>query len=309
LIICIGKNSLERPKFISNKISNYLHQYNLYHLKNDLSRLIIVGFTPANLEVANICANFGIKTIIYEKKSQKEIFNYYEPEAIEFLSNALKKKKTDVFFESEIINVDQDDNGIEVRTSDNLSDQAAYIYAEAKEKFSDSILELAKLGINYDPNGIATDNRGRTNIENIWAMGDCNSKFNNSNKHNKLNSFVNKVKINGTRDGLWSNVASYRDDPQHISHISYHTHIKTDKPVVIFGVAEMRAKQMYHPDITTETIQKIELDGFCKIIYRKSNSQIIGATLTGDMSQFKSYLSLALTKNVSALEAIKFIQS
>jgi pyruvate/2-oxoglutarate dehydrogenase complex dihydrolipoamide dehydrogenase (E3) component len=308
-IVCIGKNSLEKPKFISSKITSYLHQYNFYHLQNSLSRLIIVGFTPANLEVANICANFGIKAVIYEKKSQKEIFSYYEPEAVEFLSNSLKKKKIDVFFESEIIGVEQNNTGIEITTSDNISDQGTHIYAEAKEKFSDNILELIKLGINYDSNGIVTDNRGRSNIENIWAMGDCNSKFNSSNKHNKLNSFVSKVKVNGHRDGLWSNVAAYRDDPQHISQISYHTHVKTDKPIVIFGVAELRAKQMYHPDITSETIQKIELDGFCKIVFRKSNGQIIGATLTGDMTQFKSYLSLALTKNVSSLEAIKFIQS
>jgi pyruvate/2-oxoglutarate dehydrogenase complex dihydrolipoamide dehydrogenase (E3) component len=307
-IIAIGKNSLERPRFISAKIKNYLHQYNFFQLKDDLSRIIIVGFTSKNLEIANICSSLGIKTIIYEKKSQKEIFNYYEPDAIEYLSNALKKKKIDVFFESEIIAVQEDNNRIEIQTSNNVADSATHIYAEAKEKFSDNVLELSKTGIDFDFNGINTDNRGRTNIENIWALGECNSKFNDSNKHNKLNDFVKKVKINGDRNGLWSNVAAYRDDSNLLSEISCHTHIKIDKQIVIFGITESRAKQMYHPDITSETIQKIELDGFCKIVYRKSNGQIVGVTLTGEMAQFKHYISLALGKNVSAGEVIRYIQ-
>jgi pyruvate/2-oxoglutarate dehydrogenase complex dihydrolipoamide dehydrogenase (E3) component len=307
-IIAIGKNSLERPKFISSKIKNYLHQYNFFQLRNNLARIIIIGFTSKNLEIANICVNLGIKTIIYEKKSQKEIFAYYEPYAIEYLSNVLKKRKIDVFFESEIIAVQENNNEIEVQTNNNLSDSATHIYAEAKEKFSDNVVELAKTGIAFDFNGIVTDNRGRTNIENIWALGECNSKFNDSNKHNKLNDFVKKVKVNGERNGLWSNVASYRDDSNLISEISCHTHIQTDKPIVIFGITESRAKQMYHPDITSETIQKIELDGFCKIVYRKSNGQIVGVTLTGEMAQFKHYISLALGKNISAIEVIKYIQ-
>ena len=66
---------------------------------------------------------------------------------------------------------------------------------------------------------------------------------------------------------------------------------------------------MYHPDITAETIQKTELDGFCKIVYRKSNGQILGVTLTGEMSQYNHYISLALGKNVLAGEVIKYINS
>ncbi len=308
-IIAIGKNSLERPKFISNKINNYLHQYNFFQLRNDLSRIIIVGFTPKNLEIANICANLGIKTIIYEKKSQKEIFAYYEIEAIEYLSNFLKKKKIDAFFESQVIDVQETSKGVEIRTSDNLIDDASHLYMEAKEKFSNNVLGLDKAGITFDNTGIITENRGRTNVENIWTLGDCNSKFDQSNKQSKLNEFVNKVKINGQKSGLWSNVAAYRDDSQNLSQISSHTNIKIDKPVVIYGITESRAKQMYHPDISFEMIQKTELDGFCKIVYRKSNGQIVGVTLTGEMAQYNHYISLALGKNVLAGEVIKYIQS
>lgn len=307
-IIAIGKNSLDRPKFISPKIKNYLHQYNFFQLRTNLTRLIIVGFTSKNLEIANICANFGIKTIVYEKKSQKEIFGYYEPEAIEYFSNSLMKRKIDVFFESEIVSVQENDAGIEIQTNNNLADNASHIYSEANEKFLDNVLELTKTGIVFDFNGISTDNRGRTNVENIWALGECNSKFNDSNKGNKLNDFVKKAKINGDRNGLWSNVAAFRDDSNLLSEISCHTHIKTDKPIVIFGITESRAKQMYHPDISSEIIQKIELDGFCKIVYRKSNGQIVGVTLTGEMAQFKHYISLSLGKNVTAGEVIKYIQ-
>jgi pyruvate/2-oxoglutarate dehydrogenase complex dihydrolipoamide dehydrogenase (E3) component len=307
-IIAIGKNSLERPKFITTKIKNFLHQYNFFLLRNNLSKIVIVGFTPKNIEIANICANLGIKTVIYEKKSQKEIFGYYEFNAIEYLSNALKKKKIDIFFESEITNVQQFDNELEIQINNNLSDVATHIYAEAKEKFSDNVLELSKIGVSFDFNGITSDNRGRTSIENIWTFGECNSKFNESNKHNKLNDFIKKVKINGDRNGLWSNVAVYRDDSNLPAEISFHTHINTDKPIVIFGITEMRAKQMYHPDVGSETIQKIELDGFCKIVFRKSNGQIVGVTLAGEMTQFKHYISLALSKNILAGEVIKYIQ-
>ncbi len=307
-IIAIGKNTLERPKFISNKIKNYLHQYNFFQLRGGLSRIIVIGFTSKNLEIANICANLGIKTIIYEKKTQKEIFAYFEPEAVEYLSNYLKKKKIDVFFESEIVEVQDTSSGVEIRTSDNLIDVASYIYFEVKEKFSDNVLELAKVGISFDFNGITTDNRGRTNIENIWALGDCNSKFELSNKHSRLNDFVTKVKMYGDKNGLWSNIATQRDDSQYLTQISSHTNIKIDKPVVIFGITESRAKQMYHPDITCETIQKTELDGFCKIVYRKSNGQVVGTTITGEMSQFRHYISLSLVKNIGAGEVVKYIK-
>ena len=308
-IIAIGKNTLERPPFLSNKIKNYLHQFNFFQLRNDLSRIIIVGFTPKNLEIANICTSLGIKTIIYDKKSQKELFAYYEPETIEYLSNYLKKKKIDVFFESEVIDVQESPNGIEIQTSGNLIDEASHIYIEAKEKFADNILELIKAGINFDTSGIITENRGRTNVENIWALGDCNSKFDSTNKQNKLNEFINKVKINGQKNGLWSNVAAYRDDSQNLAQISSHTNITIDKPIIIYGITESRAKQMYHPDISSHIIQRSEIDGFCKIVFRKSSGQIVGVTLTGEMAQYNHYISLSLSKNVLAGEAIKYIQS
>jgi pyruvate/2-oxoglutarate dehydrogenase complex dihydrolipoamide dehydrogenase (E3) component len=68
-----------------------------------------------------------------------------------------------------------------------------------------------------------------------------------------------------------------------------------------------QAESIYNPDIETEIIQKIDQEGFCKIWFRPSNGQIIGAVLVGEMSQYRHYINAAISRSINAIEAIRYI--
>jgi pyruvate/2-oxoglutarate dehydrogenase complex dihydrolipoamide dehydrogenase (E3) component len=307
LILCVGKNSLITPSFLKNKNIQFLHQYSAFEFSKIPNSILIIGLNPDNLEIADLYSNLGIKVTIVEEKSIYEAIPALDSESITYLEKHLENRQIQCHFETNILEIIQTKK-ITIQAQEGqklwIKDFEA-VYIQVQETFVDKGLGLNRAGIEFDINGIHTDNRCRTNTANIWALGECNSKINKSNKLGRSTDFVFNVRRQNSNTRLWDMVGI--SELSGLSNNHMHLEIKISKPIFVLGLSLQQAESIYNPDIESEMIQKIDQEGFCKIWFRPSSGQIIGSTLVGEMSQYRHYINASISRNINGIEVIRYI--
>ena len=322
LILAIGKNTLIKPDVFKSNDIDFLHQYSAFQFGTVPKSLCVLGCTSENLEIADIYANLGIKVTILEPKSIYDCFPRLDIEGVEYMRKYFVSKQIKVFFQTEIDQINSTNksttNKLEVNINfteyKNASQTNVFkqvfssVYATVGETFTERGLGLGTMGILYDKTGIKTDFRGRTNLSNIWAFGDCNNKTTKHNKLSKISDFLLKVKRSGGKPNLWDmSDIGYTDSIIGNGQINFV--VATSKPIYGFGLSEIEAQNIYKPDVDTEIIQKIEQEGFIKLWFKQSSGQILGGCVVGEMSQYRHYISLAISKNINIIEVMRYVLS
>jgi pyruvate/2-oxoglutarate dehydrogenase complex dihydrolipoamide dehydrogenase (E3) component len=309
VLITVGKNTLIRPNFVQKDVE-FLHQYNVFQLPIVPNNIAIIGFTPFNIEVAEIYANLGIKVEIFEEFGLYDSTSEIGEQALDYLQRFLNKKNIKCHFEQKVISVSNANKNSEQKII-LQTEQKKYIfdsvYIYVKESFQDKNLNLDKVGINYGSNGIITDVRSRTTLQNVWAFGSCNSRVSSQNKDHQLTDFCFKVKQKNPYINLWDRAGLMTGGHGLLGNDEMYIHLNLQKPISILGVSELLAKEMFYPDIANESISKINIEGFISLIYRPSNGQLIGATIAGEMSIYRHYINLAITQKLHIRETLRYI--
>jgi pyruvate/2-oxoglutarate dehydrogenase complex dihydrolipoamide dehydrogenase (E3) component len=307
LILAVGKNSLITPTLLKNKNVNFLHQYSAFEFSKIPNSILIIGFNPDNLEIADLYANLGINVTIVEEKSIYDAIPALDSEAISYLEKHFGNRQIQCYFETVILEIIQTKKvTIQAQEGQKLwIKDFESVYVQVQETFVDKGLSLHRAGIEFDLNGIYTDNRCRTNTANIWALGECNSKISKSNKLSKSTDFLFNVRRQNPNTRLWDMVGIGEGNGLSNNHM--HLTINTSKPIYVLGMSLQQAESIYNPDIESEMIQKIDQEGFCKIWFRPSSGQVIGSVLVGEMSQYRHYVNAAISRNISSIEVIRYI--
>ncbi len=307
LILAVGKNSLITPIIFKNKSINFLHQYSAFEFSKIPNSILILGFNSANLEIADLYSNFGISVSIIEERNLLDIMPMLDAETIKYLEKYMENRQIKTYFEASILEIIETQK-ITVQVQQNkkiwIRDYDA-VYVQVQETFIDKGLGLNRVGINFDISGIHTDSRSRTNAINIWALGDCNSNVNKSNKLAKSTDFVFNLRRKNPTIKLWDMAAMGEANNLGNNHINFE--INTSKPIFALGMSFAQAQLVYNPDIEIEMIQKIDQEGFIKLWFRSSSGQIVGSILAGEMSQYRHYINAAISKNINAIEVIHYI--
>ena len=306
LILAVGKNSLITPPLLINKKINFLHQYSAFEFNIIPNSIVIIGFNPENLEIADLYSNLGIKVSIIEEKNIYQAIPDLDSEVIVYLEKQLENRQIQCYFETTILEIIQTKK-VTIQAQEGKKiwiKDFETVYINVQETFQDKLLGLHRAGIDFDINGIHTDCRCRTNAVNVWALGDCNSKTNKSNKLAKSTDFLFNLRRQNPNTKLWDMVG-VGEGALGTNHINLE--IKTTKPIYALGMSFVQAESIYNPDIESEMIQKIDQEGFIKLWFRSSSGQIIGATLVGEMSQYRHYINAAISRNINAIEVIRYI--
>jgi pyruvate/2-oxoglutarate dehydrogenase complex dihydrolipoamide dehydrogenase (E3) component len=307
LILAVGKNSLITPPLLKNKNISFLHQYSAFEFSKIPHSILIIGFNPDNLEIADLYSNLGIEVTIIDEQNIYDSVPSLDTDAIEYLENYFVNKKIQCHFETKILEILQTKKiTIQAQEGQKLwIKNFDAVYIQVQETFVDKGLGLSRVGIDFDINGIKTDGRCRTNASNVWALGECNSNINSSNKLSKATDYLFNVRRQNPNLRLWD-VAS-TGESNGLSNNHLRLEIKTSKPIFGLGMSLQQAESVYNPDIEIEVIQKIDQEGFCKIWFRSTSGQIIGAILAGEMSQYRHYINAAISRNINAIEVIRYI--
>jgi pyruvate/2-oxoglutarate dehydrogenase complex dihydrolipoamide dehydrogenase (E3) component len=137
-------------------------------------------------------------------------------------------------------------------------------------------LGLQAAGIVTDERGyIVVDDQLRTNVEGIWAMGDCNGRGGFT--HTSYNDF----------EIVAANLLD--NDPRRVSDRIHAHALYTDPPLGQVGMTETQVRQSGKPALigtrpmtkVGRAVEKGETQGFMKVLVDAESKKILGASILG----------------------------
>ncbi|MEF9933109.1 MAG: FAD-dependent oxidoreductase [Cetobacterium sp.] len=157
-----------------NKVKNIYTSTTLMNLKVLPKRLVIVGAGYIGMEFASIYNNFGAKVTLLESK--EDIILRDEPEVREEVKNIFQERNIKIRTEIKVIKFDQNKDEVHIHCLNKegeieiLKSDAVLLATGRKPNLKS--LNLENAGIDFDEKGVIVDKYLKTNIDNIYALGD-----------------------------------------------------------------------------------------------------------------------------------------
>ncbi|MEO8657038.1 MAG: FAD-containing oxidoreductase [Bryobacteraceae bacterium] len=239
--------------------------------------LIIVGGSFVGLEFAQMYRRFGARVTVVERGARlisrededvrKAVQDLLESEGIEFRLSAeclrLSGRGKDI-----AVHVDCGDGSPEVRGSHLL-------LAMGRVPNTDD-LGLEKAGVATDAHGfIQVNDELRTNVETIWALGDCNGRG--AFTHTSYNDFeiVAANLLDGHQRRVSDRISAYA--------------LYVDPPLARIGLTEEEVRKLGRKALVGvrpmtrvgRAVEKGETTGFMKVLVDAATEEILGATIFG----------------------------
>ncbi len=165
------------PPIEDIKQVEYLTNENIFSLKKIPESMIIIGGGPIGVELAQAFNNYGCKTTIVHM--DKHIILKGDEEAAKYLEKKMKKEGIKIYNSTIIKKVEnikkKGKKYVKVYTSKGTF-EAEKLLVAAGRKVNVENLGLENAKIKYDKHKIHVDKYLRTNIKNIYAIGDVNGE-------------------------------------------------------------------------------------------------------------------------------------
>jgi len=284
-LLATGKGQLSLPSISGLSAVDVMYQHNSFFGDKYPQSLAIIGFTPRNLEVAEIYAGLGSQVVIFEKREPSVILREIDTTCLNFAIQSLLEKGVEFLFEAEAVRVIARNDKIRVEDSEAGYHDFDSIYVEAQESFQDN-LNLSSIGINSDSRGVSCSNTGQTSQRNIYALGQCSATNRPGSYYSNILNLLEKF---GGGDNsksralvLMNNVSSFiqgelREIPFPINTITL------SQPVSTVGLSFRESASRYGSQVKYEVLTKQDQAGFIKIIYNEQSGQLLGSALGGQI--------------------------
>ena len=288
LIIATGSHPIEIPGFKFNGL--VIDSTGLLELQQQPKELVIIGGGYIGCALASAYANFGTHVTILE--GTDAILRNYEKDVVKIAQKNLEKRGVTIVTNAMAKSAVDDSNGVTVTYT--LNDQEETVNADnvcvaVGRRPNTKDIGLEQVGIQTDQRGlINVDAQGRTNIDNIYAIGDIVAGAALAHKA----SYEGKVAAEAIAGQ--KSVVDYRAMPA----VCY-----VDPEIATTGltVAEAKdrgldVKSAKFPFSTNGLAVSMHApDGFVRLVFTKDQSQIVGAQIVGaDASDLISELTLAI---------------
>jgi pyruvate/2-oxoglutarate dehydrogenase complex dihydrolipoamide dehydrogenase (E3) component len=240
--------------------------------------LVIVGGSYIGLEFGQMYRRFGSKVTIVEM-SERLIAREDEDISAEIRS-IVEREGVEVRTGAKCIAVEKGDSGgprvrVDCEEGSPVVDGTHLLLAIGRRPNTDD-LGLDKAGVAMDERGyVKVDDQLRTNVEGIWALGDCNGKG--AFTHTSYNDF--EIVAANLLDG----------DPRRVSDRIETYGLFIDPPLGRCGMTEAAAKRAGWKILVGKremarigrAVEKGETQGFMKIVVDAESKRILGAAILG----------------------------
>lgn len=171
-IIATGSRPIEIPSFkFSERVLDSTGALNLEEIPENL---VVIGAGYIGSELGMAYANFGTKVTFLE--GAKEILGGFEKQMTQTVKKRMKKLDADVITEAMAKGVEETKDGVKVTYEVNGKEEtieADYVLVTVGRRPNTDEIGLEQMGIELNDKGvIQVDNQCRTNIDNIYAIGD-----------------------------------------------------------------------------------------------------------------------------------------
>ncbi|QHE52033.1 dihydrolipoyl dehydrogenase [Pontibacillus sp. HMF3514] len=171
-IIGTGSRPIELPNFkYSDRVINSTGALNLSEIPE---KMVVIGGGYIGTELGTAYANFGTEVTILE--GQEDILLGFEKQMRQLVKKKLKKKGVNVVTNAMAQGVEEKEDGVTVTyeaKGESQTIDADYVLVTVGRKPNTDELGLEQVGVEMSDKGlIQIDKQCRTNIDNIYAIGD-----------------------------------------------------------------------------------------------------------------------------------------
>ncbi|RLD04165.1 MAG: NAD(P)/FAD-dependent oxidoreductase [Chloroflexota bacterium] len=149
-----------------------LTNLNIFNLAEIPQSMTIVGGGAIGCEMAQAFTRLGSKCAIVQVDDF--LIPLGDKVAGELLENVFRKEGIDVYNSKNITSLTKEGSEICLRTEDGLCIKSEKLLMAAGRKVVLDELNLDNAGVKYSRQGIAVDEKYRTSVKHIYAVGDCN---------------------------------------------------------------------------------------------------------------------------------------
>lgn len=294
-IIATGSRPIELPTFkYSNRVLNSTGALNLPEIPK---KLVIIGGGVIGVELGTAYANFGTEVTILEGSA--ELFaGAFEKQMASIVSRNLKKKGAEIVTKALAKGVVENETGVVVTyeaKGEEKTIEADYVLVTVGRRPNTDEMGLEQVGIEMTDRGVINiDKQCRTNIPNIYAIGDIVAGPQLAHKA----SYEGKIAAeaiaghNAQIDYLGIPAVVF-SDPE-LASVGY-----TEQQAKDEGIEVIAAKFPFAANGRALALEAT--DGFLKLVTRKEDGLVIGAQIAGaSASDMIAELGLAIEAGMTA---------
>lgn len=274
-VIAAGSEAIKIPDF-PHKDTRMLTSSEALEIDNIPDRLLVVGGGIIGLEMATVYHELGSKVTVVEFADS--LIPGADPDLVKPLHQRIQHMYENIYLGTKVSSIESTLNGMYVRYEGDIAqkkDVFDQVLIAVGRKPNGNSIDAEKAGIKVDDSGfISTDNKMRTNVKNIFAVGDIVGQPMLAHKASHEGKVAAEV-IAG-KDSKF--------DDSLIPSVAY-----TDPEIAWVGMTETNAMQL---NINYETAhfpwaasgRALSIDrkeGLTKILYDSKTNKIIGAGIVG----------------------------
>ncbi len=254
---------------------DYLTNVGILDLDTVPEHLVVIGGSYIALEFAQMYRRFGARVTVVERGSRLTAREDEDVSAA--IKDILENEGIDVVLGADAISFAKQDSGFTVTPRDGAQPIAGshLLVAVGRQPNTDD-LGLEQAGVETDGRGyVVVDDQLRTNVEHIWAMGDCNGRG--AFTHTSYNDF--EIVAATLLD----------DDPRKVSDRITTYALYIDPPLGRAGMTADEVRRSGRKALVGKrpmtrvgrAVEKGETQGFMKVVVDAETEQILGASILG----------------------------
>lgn len=293
-IIATGSSPIEIPSFpFSERVLDSTGGLSLQEVPESM---VVIGGGYIGTELGSAYANFGTKVTIIE--GEKDILSTFEKPMTAVVKRRLKKKDVEIVTSALAKSVEETADGVKVTyeaKGEEHTVEADYVLVTVGRKPNTRDLGLEQVGIEVDERGlIKIDKQCRTNIDNIYAIGDIVAGLPLAHKA----SYEGKVAAEA--------ISGKKSE---IDYIGMPAVVFSDPEMASVGYTEAEAKEAgievkaskFPFAANGRALSLNDSDGSLKLITRKEDGLVIGGQIVGpNASDMIAEIGLAIEAGMTA---------
>ena len=254
---------------------DYMTNVGILDLDTLPEHLVIIGGSYIALEFAQMYRRFGAQVTVVERGPR--LTSREDEDVSAAIKEILENEGITVELNATSISCRKRDNGFEVTPREGAAPIAGtHLLVAIGRRPNTDDLGLENAGVKTDARGnIVVDDQCRTNVEHIWAMGDCNGRG--AFTHTSYNDF----------EIVAANLLD--DDPRKISDRVQTYALYIDPPLGRAGMTVEQVRRSGRKALVGKrpmtrvgrAVEKGETQGFMKVVVDAETEEILGTAILG----------------------------
>lgn len=268
---------------------------NIFSIKKQPENLLVIGAGPIGLEMAQSFNRLGSKVTVVDLS--ESILNNDDRELSDILLNSLKKEGIDFKLGFKVEKFIQNHSSKKALLSSkekNYDIEFDEVLIASGRKPNIFNLNLDNANVKYDKKGIIVNNSGRTNVSNIFAIGDCAGSF-------QFTHYAEHMAKKSVSTALLK--IPFRFEPDKIIWATY-----TEPELAHVGLTQNQLKEkginykIYKFPFTKidRAVTESRSTGLIKVYAKELNGKIYGADIVGENAgELINEFALAIKNKIS----------